>query len=398
MNAIPVISSKPSGVFPGFYEEPRQETDAKIKKAWFYAASGVAMAGAAIAAEAAISTPCMSLLGAAIPLAAASIALAIYSRSLINYADPKTLDSLRQEALSMPLLKIVEKHGWTKIFRYSLMDNARFQEAFRSHAETLPFAAIMGLYHNARNGLNQAMVSARRLDHYSIPLPIEWKDRFEQETAHLRCLDILNGYPVSDLQKFGIITASQKKTLDETSNERDAFNRRHDELEQQFRDATPLQYAALNNACRIAELTYDAHPAHVMLRQIDCEENREKARLDSIRSAMRLELRRLEEARNRLGRPADQLREIDAAVGRLCWQLPETDFYPFHFLKWQARRTDAQRALSLAREIRDQSIAAAREQFRLATGPERRRVDAMHVQNQARIDARLAELDRQYRL
>ncbi|MBF8263630.1 MAG: hypothetical protein HW387_1295 [Parachlamydiales bacterium] len=277
--------------------QPRYWTDVKVKKAWAYAASGLALAGAAVALGFALSMPCLFLLGAAIPLAIASVAVAIYSKSLIDYEDPKTQESLRRKAPGMPLPKVVEKHGWARIFRYRLLDEFNFQCAYDVHAENLSFSQICALYRDARKG----QVESKQLNPIDVPLPIIWKGKFESETKNLNCLAILDGYSVSELKEFGIITDDQKHILDDAASARNEFNRRHSALEQEFRNNTPEAHNTLHN--------------------------------DS---------------------------------------------------------------LSCAQQVRDQSIAAAQEQFRRATEPERQRINALHAQNKAIFDEQMAQYDRQF--
>ena len=406
MNAIPMVSPEKYSLMED-PSETGQWTDVKVKQAWLYSFSGIAMTGAAVAFGVAVSMPCIALLSAALPLAVLSGSMAIYSHSLIDYDDPKILASLRLEAVGMPLTQVVKKHGWAKLFRYSLLDFSHFQSAYRSYANTLSFIGIVDLYRQARNGLLEARIG---VDLNAIPRLVEWKEKFNRETQTLGCLAIIDRYASCDLLEFGIITASQQKALDAAAAKRKEFNQRSADLERQFKEATPAQHAALKCAREIAELTYRSHPAHAMLSQIDCDECREIANVTrSIAWRIRQERDCFEDYRNRLmsrcckaGLTSDERdnlacreRIVNETINRLRFEESSTIGrirYEFGF-----RRADASGILSVARQLRDRSIAAAEEQFRLVTQPERRRIDGLHAQNQACFTVETAQIDQEYR-
>ncbi len=384
------LASKPVEVCPW--------TDVKVKQAWLYSLSAIATVGA-------VAMSSVALVGAAIPLAAVAVASAIYSRSLIDYEDPKILAFLRNEAIHMVLPQVVEKHGWMKLFRYSLLDSIHFQAAYRAYANTIPFTQILALYRSACSGRSEARADVNR---YAIPAPIEWKGKFEQETRLLSCLKIIDSYDVRDLHEYGIITLSQRKVIDTVAKKRLEFSHSEAALEQQFREATLMQHAALSQARAMAEMNYRSHPAHALLCQINCDERNECANVSAtINSKICHEQQCLEKHRRDLSSrrcgclsPEDlnelncherkmnavirELRcEESAAIGRIGWD--------FRF-----RRAKASQLLSVAQDLLNRSNAAADEQFRISTLPERCHIDGLHAHNRKAFEACMSLCDKEF--
>ena len=380
-------------------------TDVKVKQAWLYSLSSIAAVGAVAGAGCAVVMSSVALLGSAIPLAIVAVATAIYSRSLIDYEDPKILAFLRNEAIHMVLPQLVEKHGWMKIFRYFLLDSSHFQTAYRAYANTISFTQILGLYRSACSGKSEAGLGVNR---YAIPAPIEWKGKFEQETRLLSCLKIIDSYDVRDLHENGIITLSQRKVIDTAAKKRLEFSHSEAALEQQFREATLMQHAALSQSKAIAEMNYRSHPAHALLCQINCDERNECANVSAtINSKICHEQQCLEKHRRDLSSqrcgclsPEDlnelncheikvnsvihELRcEESAAIGRIGWD--------FRF-----RRANASQLLSVAQNMMNRSNAAADEQFRITTLPERCHIDGLHAQSRKGFEACMSQCDKEF--
>jgi len=301
-------------------------TDVKVKQAWLYSLSAIATVGA-------VAMSRVALVGAAIPLAAVAVATAIYSRFLIDYEDPKILAFLRNEAIHMVLPRVVEKHGWMKLFRYSLLDPIQLQAAYRTYANTIPFTQIIDLYRNACSGRNEARADVNR---YAIPAPIEWKGKFKQETRLLSCLKIIDSYDVRDLQEYGIITLSQRKVIDTVAKKRLEFSQSEAALEQQFCEATLMQHAALSQAKALAEKNYRLHSDHALLCQINSKERNGWANMSSMI------------------------------------------------------------ILSEAQDLMNRSNAAADEQFRVSTLPERCHIDGLHAQNRKAFEDCISQCDKEF--
>jgi hypothetical protein len=403
MSAISAVSSGTS-----FISKPVKTcrwTDVKVKQAWLYSLSGIAMTSAVVALGYGVEMSSIALLGATIPLAAVAAAAAIYSRSLIDYEDPRILASLREDAAHMDLQQVVKKHGWMRLFRYSLLDAPHFQSAYCAYANMLLFTDILALYHAACSGRKEAGV---RGDRFVVPKPVEWKNKFDCETQSLSCLKIIDRYAIKDLQKFGIITLTQRKILDTAEKKRMEFNLRESELERQFRDATPMQHAVLSRDIEIAELNYRSHPAHALLLQIDRDERREIVSVSaSCDSKICHERQCLEEFRQHLsnqsckGLTSEDLsalncheRKMNEAVHQ--FRCEEAAAIGRIRCEYEFRRSEASQLLSAARQLMNRSIAAAEEQFRIATLPERCRIDELHEHNQACFCAQMNQLDKDY--
>lgn len=341
MSAIADIDTDSDwSVLRPLYKETPDLTDVKTRKAALYAISGVSLFAAAA------SIICYAAYPVAVPLVVTSLFLAIYSRSYIDYSDPSTIAKFRAEALRQPLLESVKRHGWERIFRYEILDQAAFETLFRSSAASLSFGAILALYNQARGHLQRVLKSGRDV-HFVIPLPLEWKERFFLDTETMRVDAIVERFRLEELMAFEILDAGQVEILEGAKREIASYGERNVELHGQFDERTKGERAFLEAAIQAADRTYGAHPAHHLLWRANyCH----CSHCGAFNQGQMLLIRELE------------------------------------------------RSLEVARILRDSEIKAAQELYNRAVQPVRKEIDALLLLSKERYEEGVDRLDQEYRV
>ena len=135
-------------------------------------------AGSAVAACLVTANPPIAIL-----LGLVTIGFSGHAYSLIDYEDPKIVNSLREEAPSLSFAGLIKKHGWEKLFQYAILDSKVFDLAYRNHANSLTFSEILDLDKEARKELHKAMRHFLIYQpHFEIPSPANWRYCFFKET------------------------------------------------------------------------------------------------------------------------------------------------------------------------------------------------------------------------
>jgi len=394
--------------------EPCGWTDVKVKQAWLNSAAALSAITGAGAAVAGLTIFAINgaLLLAAVPFFVASGLIVNHARSLIDYEDPKVLTELRKNALDLSLPKIVEKHTWEKLFRFEILSPTQFTTFYRTHVDALSFNEMLTFFHVAKKGLDaaitQAPVSAAGKEPFVIPSPTEWKSKFETETKGLRCDQIVDRYSLADLKTFQIVPDAQLKVLDDVVAANHVFSTRREELQRQFKDRTPYQHSALENAKRLAELQFASHYSHSMLSHID---RRERDEISSHRSLYRSRICAEKQAFNNFEHSltwhtygcnvhkhqAIEVRrqEMEHAIA----QLKEERNACLLGINMRASsdRLPLIAARSTAEEIKNLTIRKAEEDFRRETAPIRSEIDALHAKNSEEHEAKIVSLEKIFR-
>lgn len=179
-------------------------TDAKVQQAWLGAQALLTLSGA-ITCSALSFTESRWWSIPAISLFLVTGAIVWHSSSIIDYDNPEQLAVVRAEAANMPLMKIVEKHGWIRLFQYAILDTAQFDTAYRTLCNGLDLKELIQNYLLIKNQIQKAGVEGL----YSIPSPSEWKSKLEEETGGFNFRKIVYGYCLSDIISYHLLSPEQ---------------------------------------------------------------------------------------------------------------------------------------------------------------------------------------------
>lgn len=262
MSSIHFLNTIPNFDFPQNLFENWTQT--KVKKASLYTLASLSLATAAIIAGNAAKIS-GSIAFPAIPLALASGIVFWYAYQLIDYDDPKVLACLKELAASLPLSSLLQKHTFEKIFKYEILSPHSFQRAYRLEADSLQFLDILKLYKKAKTALDEGNQSGA----YLIPHPKEWKGKFEKETKHWQCDQILSHYFIKDLETFELISSKQARILEDAACKKAGLEECKKSLEKEFRNRTSNARENLHLTVKLANLTYESHSSHALLLQLD---------------------------------------------------------------------------------------------------------------------------------
>lgn len=380
-----------------------QWTDVKVQKIRLYALSGAALVGAGIVA-CTITPVSLASLAAAIPLTLASGALLWYASSLVDYEDPKELLAIREQALKTPLSDLIKKHSLEKIFSHAILDSEAFETSYKAHANNFSFSGIVSLYKKTKETLD----SVKPSHSFTIPSPALWKEAFLQETKDLNCKQIVSAYPISDLKSFDMLTPQQLSILEKTHAEMDHIKQTTITLERQFLDLTAEEASLLRAAKTAAKLSYQGHPSHALLRQIEIDADLSIAACRSYtQTCIRLEESSFESFQAQLMRerphgltPADvqAIASAEAHKKNVISRLWNNEWSTIADIRNQTawRKTPLEQARATAKQLRDFSIRQAQERFDLKTMPIRNEINAIHEANRKQHEEKLNQLNAAY--
>jgi hypothetical protein len=151
---------------------------------------------------------------AATPLVAISGFLFFYAYSLIDYQNPNILKQIQEDAQTLPLPEVINKHGWQNLFTYNILAPNAFTASYCNYANTLSFNQILSLNEyveiQLRNTKRTDLISS-----YKIPTPTLWKHKFVEETKHKTPSEIAENYAIEKLKLFEILPSNQIAILEE---------------------------------------------------------------------------------------------------------------------------------------------------------------------------------------
>ncbi len=175
-------------------------TDVKVKRVWSAAIAGVCFAAAAVCTGFAFSAS-LWLLAPAIPLFLASGALVWYCYSSVDYENPKELSKVREQAVAMPLPEVIEKHGYEKLFQYSILSPEQFAASYSAYADTLDLNHLISYYEETSRNSK----TARNAANFHIPEPKIWKEKLISETNGLNFGALQDRTPLQKLISYGFL-------------------------------------------------------------------------------------------------------------------------------------------------------------------------------------------------
>ena len=306
--------------------------------------------------------------------------------SRYDYSNQETLRDLRRQARNQPLQKTIDEHTWENVFHYVLPTEEDFNPLYRAHVGTSrSFNEILSFYHKAHDELNGMVRKhyASYQPHFNIPSPTEWKAMFDAEVRGMRCDKILENYPLQDLKTFKLVSSKQEHLLDKTVAAKKLFNSRKNEIDHLFQSELAPDKNTFARKKRAADSTYDNHRAHDDLQRIQQDKTNEIIGINSRRArelaqaARDLFGERLYNTRQDIHNAADQeIREVHN-LARL-------------------RKTDFERVLNRARELRDATIGKARGELLEAEDRIRLKFDPEYRENTATYEQEINELNRKY--
>jgi hypothetical protein len=315
------------------------------------------------------------------------------------------LATIQRGAPLLPLKSLVAKHGWPNIVRYCLLDPGQFEQSFCSQAAQLRFCDILSFWHEAQKGLSQS-VEGRS---YPIPSPIQWKEKFDQETRIISCLEVADQYNKNDLVGLKIVSKKQQQAIEGAVREKNLFDETVTQLQRQFDMETIHERQAMDLAKKNANDNFNLHPAHVAISQITTLEQTEIARLQESNkrkiekaeaSFKQFKDQLIDQCQNALS-PDDRLEiaQQRAASDLTIRQIRQKEVSEIEHIRFemQERRKAEQKLLNAAKALLERSLQAIDEQFRQSTLPQRRKMDALLQGAEDRFHKKTAECDRVYR-
>lgn len=385
-------------------DNPRYWTDIKIKQVSFYALSGISILSAGIIVG--VSSSLCASLTAATPLVIISGAFYYYASTLVDYEDPHTLASLRHNASFLPLPEVIKKHGWEKLFHYEILGPSDFDTSYRNYAKTLSFKEILTFYKEAQKSLCQA----RKQNAYTLPSPSEWKEQFLHEVKDISCEEMVKTFRIADLETLNLVTMQQINILKQTENEIDDFNRKQSDLEDQFIERTNDERILFQNLREGARRSYQLHPSHIILLEIDNDTERA---INFCRSTTRelihqedqsLEYFRelLMKTRNDQGLTAEDLNELalrERVKLNAITRIHENEYRTISHIQSQAmiRKIPIESSLAWAKKQKDLSINQAQYRFDQHTLPIRNEINELLNQNKKTYREHISALTNSYR-
>jgi hypothetical protein len=409
MSAIQAVSQHTLPIVQPQAHEMRPWTDVKIQQVWLNAAAALSLIGSVVIVGLAAKTS-VNFLPATPFLLLASVFFGSYSYSLIDYDDPHILAGLRSEALQLPLTQVVTKHGWEKLYRYGILSAADFDTSYRTHADSLSFKQLLSFYHQTKKSVDGIARQNPLTDQkpFIVPSPLHWKGKFHLETAGMRCEQIPKQYALDDLREFGILSKTQEKAIHDAVLLRKESVEREAKLDQQFLDRTSRERAGFQHDRDMIELDFNANPIHALLKQCNTDEEHRLSMLHNVvASQIRHEKRAFDQFKDNLLHSRGGFltvadletiarceRQRNDVISRLKSH-ERKDAAQISFEETM-RRVPLQHSLNCARELRDRSIAAAKEHFTIATLPVRLEINAQIAKTHAEYESKIAALDKIY--
>ncbi|HSX13853.1 MAG TPA: hypothetical protein VLE96_05480 [Chlamydiales bacterium] len=204
MSTSTITDAREKPVYSPNFQEQRYWTDAKVQKTWLGVSALLTLSGAIACSTIGFEkSPWWSI--PAISLFIATGAILWHATSIIDYDNPEQLAVVRAEATKMPLMKVVEKHGWNRLFQYGILDKDQFEVAYRIFCNDLPLNNIIQNYRLIHDKIQNAKFEKL----YSLPSPSEWKDKLEEETEGYSFSKILDHFHLKDLIGYDLLAPKQ---------------------------------------------------------------------------------------------------------------------------------------------------------------------------------------------
>lgn len=168
---------------------PRFWTDVKIKRAWLAAAAALCLIGAAATGALAFTANPLFLV-AAIPLVLASGALILYACSLTDYDSPSELARVRVRAEGKNLQELIDQHGFDRLFAYSILNPAQFEQAYLRHVEGMQVEDQIQFRGYVQRVLNETEPKVPREALFAVPRWRGFEERIRRETNDFEYLQL----------------------------------------------------------------------------------------------------------------------------------------------------------------------------------------------------------------
>ncbi len=187
-----------------------------------------------------------------------------------DYHDPKVIEKFRKEADEKTLDFLVKKHGWDRIFRYGVLSLEQFAKLYQERMDSLPLMQMIKFYEEVRlHHQNTGFLPVP----YSILPPKHWQSKWQKETSHLDCIEILDRYPIQALYEYQMISSVEFVFLSRLSDRiKQAYIDRDNachRVYEQFLQQISIPKQALHDASGQIHREYHNNFAHHYLQAID---------------------------------------------------------------------------------------------------------------------------------
>ncbi len=150
---------------------------------------------------------------AAIGMATAGIFCASAASSVIDYHNEQELEKLRADVEQKPLDEIVRVHGADKIFEFGILLPATLYKKTCEYADIHPFSKTLKMVTHLSNALNAAENKKVCEYGFSLPHPLSWKWKFEEELKEINVHEFSLSYSLDSLVSWGMISPKAHAAL-----------------------------------------------------------------------------------------------------------------------------------------------------------------------------------------
>jgi hypothetical protein len=238
---------------------------------------GSGIGGVGITAAAALGAVSWPIGLIAIPCILASAGALWYTFQFNNYENPEEMIKFRNEAARMSFEQVMQAHGWNSVLRWGILTTDQFGEKYREQMHGKNLVEIIHAYENAQRHLAE---SSYRQFEYQIPSPAEWRGQWRTETAAKTFEEIIQTYPLDELERFNLVEAGEMQRIKDLKKDFDGVKENYEtataRIEREFQANTEVFQRAHQSDCSRAEQHYNGNWAVRRLTAFELEHVRER--------------------------------------------------------------------------------------------------------------------------
>jgi len=318
--------------------------------------------------------------------------------------EPKVWKSkLTEETQGLNFRTVIANYPLQTLIGYSLIEPSELEQSFVDCAPSLSLKQLIEGYEKTN-----ALIKASGKAGYSLPAPERWKEKFTQETAHLKCSKILTSYRPwhEELLQHKIIGQEEYQIFARGQQLLNVNSKEEENLRSEFQRRTENEHEICNRTKSLADKGYAANPAHAFLANLDAQYIRDKDGAEKM-AKVQIEAERshVETYRKSLNRSTPvtederrQLANLESRRETNIWRIKQQlELYKndLEAQYWQ-NRTVLEQSIRAAVVLRDEAYALADQQFAISTKPVREYIDTQLTLSKSRLEEGLVAVDAEY--
>jgi hypothetical protein len=217
---------------------------------------------------------------ASLPCALLSAGSFWASNQFYNSDVASGIERMRSQASRMSLQMVILTFGWDDLLQQGILTSEQFAQKYTQELHGKDLVQIIEFYEKTLRRISECI--APKFD-YRIPTPMHSARQWRSETAPFSFKQIINKYPLDQLEKYSILEAGEAQCLKSLNREyqvcKNERNNKAGEIEREFAVNTQQYKQELDRLTTDANHRYDGNSAIRELQAFELNYARERQQI-----------------------------------------------------------------------------------------------------------------------